>query len=74
MVLRMPVALVRAIQYHPTLRELLLWMEWIALEPQLCAVVTKSRLQILDLAGVSEDEAASRDSFFADGSVATRRL
>jgi Ran GTPase-activating protein (RanGAP) involved in mRNA processing and transport len=60
------VALAQAIQYHPTLRELLLGWNGIANigTTALAQSVTKSRLQILDLAGVSEGRGGgSRDSF-----------
>jgi Ran GTPase-activating protein (RanGAP) involved in mRNA processing and transport len=60
------VALAQAIQYHPTLRELLLGWNGIADigTTALAQAVTKSRLQILDLAGVSEGRGGgSRDSF-----------
>jgi Ran GTPase-activating protein (RanGAP) involved in mRNA processing and transport len=60
------VALAQAIQYHPTLRELLLGWNGIADigTTALAEAVTKSQLQILDLAGVSEGRGGgSRDSF-----------
>jgi hypothetical protein len=60
------VALAQAIQYHPTLRELLLGWNRIADigTTALAQAVTNSRLQVLDLAGVSEGRGGgSRDSF-----------